>query len=448
MTRLVGIYEWEVSWQDMAISMQETLGSTTSRDWEPRLLAEMRSAAALAYSLMDMPDEAEEDWRYTDVSAIDIDSYAVAMPSMEEPVDFSVRDDVLARTFDALSGGAKSLDGSIVAQTLDRDLRADGLLFGSAETCADAFARWKWSDPPLQRDKLTALAVASAGGGAYLSVPEGLELANPFWISVVCETEKLLTAPYSRIRLEPRSSARLVIHRYGAPVSRSLHLPITEISVGNDASLELLVIQEFNSLVDEIGLVSAVLEGGSSAKIMTVVLGGGISRQRTEIRLIGERSESEMLGLSYARGDSHVDHRTLQEHSASFTESDLLFKTVVDDSASSVYSGLIRVERDVKKVTGYQANRNLILSDKASAESIPNLEILANDVRCSHASATGPLDEDQLYYIESRGISPETAERLIVSGFLGELLDRSPVAELRETLRSQISKVSIGGASD
>jgi Fe-S cluster assembly protein SufD len=133
-----------------------------------------------------------------------------------------------------------------------------------------------------------------------------------------------------------------------------------------------------------------------------------------------------------------LDFRTLQDHDAPWTRSDLLFKGAVEDSARSVYSGLVRLRPPAQKASATQTNRNLVLSEGASAESIPNLEIEANDVRCSHASTVGPIDEDQLYYLESRGIPPEEAERLIVLGFFDDVFARLPVSALTRRLRSTV----------
>src|SRR5207248_6651800 len=141
-------------------------------------------------------------------------------------------------------------------------------------------------------------------------------------------------------------------------------------------------------------------------------------RLRSEARLDGQGGESDQLAVYVGDGTQTLAFRTLQDHDAPFTRSDLLFKGAVEDEARSVYSGLVRLRKSAQKSNATQTNRNLVLSEGAHAESIPNLEIEANDVRCSHASAVGPIDEEQLYYLESRGIAPDQAERLIVLGFL------------------------------
>ena len=154
--------------------------------------------------------------------------------------------------------------------------------------------------------------------------------------------------------------------------------------------------------------------------------------------LQGEGGESDQLAVYFADGAQMLDFRTLQDHDAPRTRSDLLFKGAVEDVARSVYSGLVHLRPTAQKANAFQTNRNLVLSEGASAESIPNLEIEANDVKCSHASTVGPIDDDQLYYLESRGIPPEDAERLIILGFFDDVLERLPVSSLSDGLRRSV----------
>ena len=174
----------------------------------------------------------------------------------------------------------------------------------------------------------------------------------------------------------------------------------------------------------------------ASLRSSAVALGGDYARLRTESLLDGrQRRERPAWPSTSATSTQMLDFRTLQDHDAPRTRSDLLFKGAVEDQAHSVYSGLIRLRPDAQKAVAHQTNRNLVLTEGAGAESIPNLEIEANDVKCSHASAVGPIDEDQLYYLESRGVPPEDAERLIVLGFFEDVLARLPVPRWSRALR-------------
>ena len=156
-------------------------------------------------------------------------------------------------------------------------------------------------------------------------------------------------------------------------------------------------------------------------------------------RLVGQGGSSDQLAVYFGDREQMLDFRTLQDHDAPHTTSDLLFKGAVEDTASSVYSGLVRLRPAARKAVALQTNRNLVLTEGARAESIPNLEIEANDVRCSHASTVGPIDADQRYYLESRGIAPAEAERLIVLGFFDDVFDRLPSGALTRSLRSAVT---------
>ena len=167
-------------------------------------------------------------------------------------------------------------------------------------------------------------------------------------------------------------------------------------------------------------------------------LGADFARVDAQCAMRAPGSHVDVLGIYIGQGDQHFDHETLQDHSAPHASSNLLFKGAIDDEARSVFRGLIRVHPKAQRTNAYQTNRNLVLSAKARADSLPNLEIQADDVRCSHASAVGPVDEEQRFYLESRGIPSAVAERLIVIGFFDEVLAQLPTPAWRPGLRAEI----------
>jgi len=188
----------------------------------------------------------------------------------------------------------------------------------------------------------------------------------------------------------------------------------------------------------QLGHQRAIGERDSTTQLATVALGGDYARVRTDARLVGQGGSTRQIALYYADGEQMHDFRTLQDHVAPRTNSDLLFKGAVQDHAKSVYTGLIRIGHEAKGSVAFQTNRNLTLSAGAWAESVPNLEIETNDVKCSHASTVGPIDEDQRFYLESRGIPPEVAERLVVLGFFDEVLAQLPVGAMAGELRAGV----------
>ena len=209
---------------------------------------------------------------------------------------------------------------------------------------------------------------------------------------------------------------------------------MVELLVGDDAHVRYLSVQEHGPRTWQVALQRAHLGRDATLRSSAVALGGDYARLRSESRLDGAGSESDLLAVYFGDGDQMLDFRTLQDHDAPHTRSNLLFKGAVEDHARSVYSGLVRLRPHAQQSEAYQTNRNLVLTEGAGAESIPNLEIEANDVRCSHASTVGPIDEDQRYYLATRGIPPEEADRLIVLGFFDDVFS-APARARRSSRR-------------
>jgi len=226
----------------------------------------------------------------------------------------------------------------------------------------------------------------------------------------------------------------------------SLVVPVVEVHAAQSARVTYLAINELGKNTWQIGNQVAVGERDSNVRLFTVALGGDYARMRAEVRLVGQGASAQQTALYFADGTQMHDFRTLQVHEAPRTHSDLLFKGAVKDTAKSVYTGLIKIGKNAVGSQAFQTNRNLTLSSGAWAESVPNLEIETNDVKCSHASTIGPIDEEQRFYLESRGIKPEIAERLVVLGFFGEVISRLPVTSLVENLRNRVSE-KLGGQS-
>ncbi len=218
-----------------------------------------------------------------------------------------------------------------------------------------------------------------------------------------------------------------------APGARSEHLvvPVTEVQVAEAAALSLVSVQSLGHDAWVLGHQSSTIEANATLQSFAVALGGTYARQRTDSTLAGASGTSFLRAAFIGRDEQMLDFRTLQDHVAPQTISDLLFMGAVADHAHSVYSGLIRVRRGAVRTDAMQTNHNLVLDEGAHADSVPNLDIEENDVRCSHASTVGPVDEDQRYYLESRGVEPEVAERLIVAGFFQDISDKVPIAGAR-----------------
>jgi Fe-S cluster assembly protein SufD len=217
----------------------------------------------------------------------------------------------------------------------------------------------------------------------------------------------------------------------GGPAPEHLVVPVTELHLADGAELAYVGIQSLGPATWQLGHQASVVGADADLHSFVVALGGGYARLRTDSALVGTSGATKLRAAYIGRDDQMLDFRTMQDHAAPRTTSDLLFMGAVADRSHSVYSGLIRVRRGAVRSDARQTNHNLVLDEGAHADSVPNLDIEENDVRCSHASTVGPVDEDQRYYLESRGVEPEAAERLIVSGFFADIAGQVPVAGAR-----------------
>ena len=208
--------------------------------------------------------------------------------------------------------------------------------------------------------------------------------------------------------------------------------------LGDGAHVRYVSVQEHGPHTWQIALQRAHVGRDASLRSSAVALGGYYARLRSESLLDQEGGESDLTAVYFGDGNQMLDFRTLQDHVAPHTRSDLLFKGAVEDHAQSVYSGLIRIRPGAQHARAYQTNRNLVLTEGAEAMSVPNLEIEADDVQCSHASTVGPIDDDQLYYLATRGVPPDEAERLIVLGFFDDVFERLPLPSLVAPLRRSV----------
>jgi Fe-S cluster assembly protein SufD len=219
-----------------------------------------------------------------------------------------------------------------------------------------------------------------------------------------------------------------------------LLLPTTELQLEGLARVAYAGAQLLDRRTWALGTLELDLESQATAKASLAGFGGAYTRLRTDCRLNGRGATGDLAAAFFGDGDQTMDYRTFQDHVAPDTTSNLLFKGAVADRARSVYTGLIRVGKGARGTNAFQTNRNLKLSEDAWAESIPNLVIENNDVHCSHASAVGPIDEEQRFYLESRGVPTPVAERLIVAGFFAEVLELLPTDDLRARLDAVVGE--------
>ena len=386
-------------------------------------------AAAERFSAGSLPDATEEIWRYSRISELDLDAYRPALGAPGEPASVAAPDGPGQRAALVVVH-----NGRPTRIEVDPALAAKGLVVADAADLPDG-------DDLLGRtpvaDAFTELNTAFLPGVTVVRIPRGMVVQQPIVIVHHLDGDGIASFARTIVMAGDDSDATVIEHQSSSDVS-AFSDPVVELDVGDAARLRYLNVQDLGPRVFQVGYQSSRVGRDATLKSSVVALGGDYARVRTDSRIDGKGGTSYLTAVYFADGRRMHDFRTIQDHIAPKTTSDLLFKGAVSDTARSVYSGLIRIGKEARGTNAYQTNRNLVLSEGAGAESVPNLEIETNDVVCSHASAVGPIDEEQRYYLESRGIPPEVAERLIVLGFFGEVLDRLPASEAVTGLRAAL----------
>lgn len=415
----------------------------------PAWLVERRLAAAERLGAVEWPTAAEEIWRYSRIGELDLSRFRpVPAAQMGEPGDEPAPGGgPIAAEAGERSGLVVVRNGRVVHHALDPALEAKGVRVCGIATCElDEIAGSLGACSDASPDAFTQLHDAFLAGGAYVKVPRGAVVDRPIVILHWSEGDGLASFPHTLVVAEDGADVT-VFDRYGSTDTGSGsagHLvdAVVELIVGDNAHVRYLSVQEHGPRTWQIALQRAHLARDASLKSSVVALGGDYARLRSESRLSGQGAESELTAVYFGDGSQMLDFRTLQDHDAPNTRSDLLFKGAVEDTAQSVYSGLIRIRQHAQRSNAFQTNRNLVLTEGAEAKSVPNLEIEADDVKCSHASTVGPVDDEQLYYLATRGVPPAEAERLVVLGFFDDVFDRLPLPSLVAPLRrSAVEKI-------
>ena len=369
----------------VSIASPEELPVASGLDW----LTAQRQQFAARVEAAEWPSPETEIWRYSRISELNpsIFAYASAASSVDGPPSvLAGHDDTLART------GDDSLD--------------------------------VFSDMALAYANPTVIRIAN-----------GEIIAQPIVIHHTAPAGKVVYT-WLVVEVGPNAEASVVEQFTGGG---GLVVSLVELRVAQAGRLRY---QSENLLSDDTWLITnqrAAADRDSTIRLGSASFGGHYSRVRTDVRLVGQGAHAEQVGLSFGEGSQMHDFRVSQTHAAPRTTSDLLFKSAVEGSARSVYTGMIHIDKNARGSTAFQTNRIVKLSEDAWAESVPNLDIENNDVKCSHASTVGPVDPEQRFYLESRGIPTSVADRLIVLGFFDDVITRLPIASSRAVLRQSVA---------
>jgi Fe-S cluster assembly protein SufD len=399
-------------------------------------ISQLRKKAFERFDSLPVPSQETEEWRYTDLSSFELDFSPHVQGETATHLDqvpshlLTAAGDVSART-----GLLIQHNSTTTIAHLDPSTR-EGVHFESIDAAVadhpELVEPYLHTLVPFDRTKFTALHAAFRTGGSFVYVPKDTAIELPIQALTYLDADGAAIFPHTLLVVDAGSEVTF-IDRYVSPdLARAFSNAIAEIYVGDGTQVRYVSIQEWGSGVTHLGIQRATVGRDATLRTLNIGFGASLARAEAETVLAEPGGFSEMLGVFFADEDQHFDHRSIQDHVAPNCTSDLLFKGALRDHSRAVYSGWVHVRPDAQKTNAMQTSRNIVLSEHAKADAIPNLEIEANDVRCGHAASVGPVDEDAIFYLTSRGIPRAEAERLIVSGFFQEVLDRVKIDEVRK----------------
>jgi Fe-S cluster assembly protein SufD len=415
----------------------------------PEWFRDQQRTAWQQFEALPKPTRKDQAWRFSNVGLLDLTpfNYSGRLPEEE-------RTAILEQ-----SRGLEQVGGRMIFagdQLIERDVISDqlkkrGVIFQSLERAmvehAELFRKHFMSQPArLGSAKFAALHQALVSSGTFIYVPRGVEIELPIEIFHWLTGENASVFPHLLLVTDELAKVTVIEHFHSLDRYRGKEQPagfacgVNDLIAGPGAKVSYVCAQNWADNVIALQMNSTTVDHDASAMSLNLNLGSRYSRFESLSRLIGEGGRSDLLAVSVAKNQQEFDARTLQDHISPHTASDLLYKNALDDRARSTFGGLIRVEPHAHFTDAYQKVRNLLLSDDAEANSMPGLEILADNVRCTHGATSGQIDEDELFYLRTRGIPVPVAQRLIVTGFLNEVIQRLDHPAIAEHLNRLIEE--------
>jgi Fe-S cluster assembly protein SufD len=414
---------------------------------EPEWLRERRLHAWDVYERTPMPTTRLEEWRYTDLSKVlDLDPLHLgsARCLADDPTKWPPGLVAVMNQDHPAAGHLVLVDGAVCHTDIEPELAEKGVVLSSLQDAVrdhpELVKEYLATEAvPPEEGKFAALNAALWSDGIFFYVPRGVHLDLP--IRITRWVNESAAAFFTRTLIVAEESSRvsyvdeIVSDDFDA---QTLTSSAVEVLARDGAQVQYAALQRMGRRAFYQSMQRTLAGRDATLNTLNVNLGATTSRVDLNARLLGSGASSDMLGLYFGDADQHFDHNTSQDHVAPNANSDLLYKGALDGESRAVFRGIIRVHPKAQQTDAYQTNRNLLLSENARADSLPNLEIQADDVKCSHGATIGQLDEDHVFYMMSRGMSRARAERLVVHGFLGEVMSRLPLSGVVEKVTRAI----------
>jgi Fe-S cluster assembly protein SufD len=414
----------------------------------PAWFRDRQQEAWRTFERLPMPTRKDQAWRFSNVNALDLAPFRLG-----EPLRQAERSDILERSVgvDDVAGRLIFADDHLLRRDpLSEKLRQLGVVFQPLERALiehEELVRTHFMSQPavLGSAKFAALHEALVTSGTFIYVPRGVEVELPIEIFHWLYREDASVFPHTLLVADELSKVTVIDHfRSTDRTRRGFACGVNDLVAGRGAKITYVCAQNWSDNAIAVQVNATTAERDASAKSLNVHLGGAYSRFESFSRLTGEGGRSDLLSVSVADGSQEFDARTLQDHASPHTTSDLLYKNALSERSRGTFGGLIRVEPHAHFTDAYQTVRNLLLSDDAEANSMPGLEIMADNVKCSHGATSGQMDEDELFYLLARGIPKNVAQHLLVAGFLNEVVERldHPViaAKVRELIEAKFGR--------
>jgi Fe-S cluster assembly protein SufD len=381
-----------------------------------------------------MPDQTEEIWRYVDLD-FDLNDFTAAtsdIPELgEDPLLEYLTNPIAVRVAGDGYVGTDHVDERFTVMSLRR----------AAVEHPDAVREVIERAGVTADDGLFAAAAGAFGSdGVFVSVAPSAVAPSVVAIDLQAGPDGSVTFPTVVVSAGEHADVSVVVHLRSQDGAGAIVVPQFSTVVGAGARVSLSLVQNLGYSARSLGYLRTEVGRDARFQFSEIGLGGSLARLHLDVGLEGRGSSANVVGAYFGEQNQVLDYRYFMRHVGTNTRSDMFLKGAVEDQARSVFTGMIRIEESGQKTEAFQTNRNLILSDGASAQSVPNLEILANDVKCGHGSTVGPLDADQRYYLMSRGLAPERADRLQVRGFFEEALAKLPNPELTAPISTWINR--------
>ncbi len=408
---------------------------------EPGWLTDRRVAAWKQFNNLGMPSNRDEEWMRTDIRLFHFDRFT-PFADIKTPAELP---SALLAVGVELAGHSSSLDSLSLSAELSEVWAKRGVLFGSLDALVKAhgdllrpYIERQLIDP--NQDKFSALNAALWSGANLLFVPKGVKVTDPFHSFSVLSSGGVDLGK-TLVILEQGAEATLLTETASTdPDAGGMHCGSIELIVEKEARLRYVNLQNWGSGVWHFAHQMGHVGANAGLQWTIGALGSRLAKVNQHVALVGQDSEAQVNGVMFTHGKQHLCYNTHQHHKAPYCRSDLLYKSALQDKSRTVWRGMIKVDEKAQRTDAYQRNDNLMLSTTARADSIPGLEIEADDVRCTHGSTSGRVDDHQLFYAMTRGYTRQEAVRMIVTGFFQQVFDRIPIESVRDALGEAIGR--------